>query len=176
MRLAEISVDSKAKCAHLNQIRLDEIRLAELRVHLELPATVDLGHGHAGGGQSARLIRADGGGAAHGFARRQVPHEILVLQHLAHREGEGNSDSQRQALGHGQIAWHREKTRVKVGGVTVFARGRSAGPAARRRAEAAHEDDELTIAVDLGLGEHASRLFTCDLTYDYVKINAEYRT
>ena len=38
------------------------------------------------------------------------------------------------------------------------------------------EGDELTIAVDLGLGKHASRLFTCDLTYDYVKINAEYTT
>jgi len=63
-----------------------------------------------------------------------------------------------------------------LGGVTVFAKGRSTGPAARGRAEKAHEGDELTIHVDLGLGKHTSRLFTCDLTYDYVKINAEYTT
>ncbi|MGD8589111.1 MAG: bifunctional glutamate N-acetyltransferase/amino-acid acetyltransferase ArgJ [Chromatiales bacterium] len=35
---------------------------------------------------------------------------------------------------------------------------------------------EYTIRVDLGRGEAQTRLLTCDLTYDYVKINAEYRT
>ena len=62
----------------------------------------------------------------------------------------------------------RRRHRLREGAV------RGAGRA--KRAEAAHEGDELTIAVDLGLGKHASRLFTCDLTYDYVKINAEYTT
>ncbi len=36
--------------------------------------------------------------------------------------------------------------------------------------------DELRIRVDLGRGEYLARVFTCDLSYDYVKINAEYRT
>ena len=72
--------------------------------------------------------------------------------------------------------WHAEKTRVRVGGVVVFSKGRSAGPAARKRAEKAHEAEEIKIQVDLGLGKHSARLFTCDLTYDYVKINAEYTT
>ena len=36
--------------------------------------------------------------------------------------------------------------------------------------------DEFTIRVDLGLGESQVRLYTSDLSYDYVKINAEYRT
>jgi glutamate N-acetyltransferase/amino-acid N-acetyltransferase len=35
---------------------------------------------------------------------------------------------------------------------------------------------EYTIRVDLGRGEAEARVLTCDLTYDYVKINAEYRT
>ena len=35
---------------------------------------------------------------------------------------------------------------------------------------------EFTIRVQLGRGEAASRVLTCDLSYDYVKINAEYRT
>jgi glutamate N-acetyltransferase/amino-acid N-acetyltransferase len=34
----------------------------------------------------------------------------------------------------------------------------------------------LKIEVDLGLGSGAAQIFTCDLTYDYVKINAEYTT
>ena len=36
--------------------------------------------------------------------------------------------------------------------------------------------EEFTIRVGLGLGESRVRLYTSDLSYDYVKINAEYRT
>jgi glutamate N-acetyltransferase/amino-acid N-acetyltransferase len=35
---------------------------------------------------------------------------------------------------------------------------------------------EFTIRVALGRGEAQARLWTCDFSYDYVKINAEYRT
>lgn len=122
------------------------------------------------------LVEVEGASSAAEAKRaaRRIGNSMLVK--TAVFGGDPNWGRIMQALGHGQIAWHPEKTRVKVGAVTVFAKGRSAGPAARRRAEAAHEGDELTIAVDLGLGKHASRLFTCDLTYDYVKINAEYTT
>lgn len=36
--------------------------------------------------------------------------------------------------------------------------------------------DEITILVDLGQGEASARAFGCDLTYDYVKINGDYRS
>ncbi|MEW8658024.1 MAG: bifunctional glutamate N-acetyltransferase/amino-acid acetyltransferase ArgJ [Candidatus Thiodiazotropha endolucinida] len=36
--------------------------------------------------------------------------------------------------------------------------------------------DEFTIRVMLGRGDMLARVATCDLSYDYVKINAEYRT
>lgn len=36
--------------------------------------------------------------------------------------------------------------------------------------------DEFTIRVMLGRGDMLARIVTCDLSYDYVKINAEYRT
>ena len=35
---------------------------------------------------------------------------------------------------------------------------------------------ELTIRVQLNRGDFSEHLWTCDLSYDYVKINAEYRT
>ena len=35
---------------------------------------------------------------------------------------------------------------------------------------------ELIITVDLGLGADSATAFTCDFSYDYVKINAEYHT
>jgi len=38
----------------------------------------------------------------------------------------------------------------------------------------AHED--VVIKIDLGMGEERARIWTTDLSYDYVKINAEYRS
>ncbi|MDH5469515.1 MAG: bifunctional ornithine acetyltransferase/N-acetylglutamate synthase, partial [Gammaproteobacteria bacterium] len=36
--------------------------------------------------------------------------------------------------------------------------------------------DELTVRVVLARGEVCEQVWTCDLSYDYVKINAEYRS
>jgi glutamate N-acetyltransferase/amino-acid N-acetyltransferase len=36
--------------------------------------------------------------------------------------------------------------------------------------------EEITVTVKLGRGEAVQEVLTCDLSYDYVKINAEYRT
>ena len=36
--------------------------------------------------------------------------------------------------------------------------------------------DEFTVEIDLGLGKCAETIWTSDLSYDYVRINAEYRT
>src|SRR5690606_16690505 len=35
---------------------------------------------------------------------------------------------------------------------------------------------EMTIRVDLGHGTAKDTVYTCDLSYDYVKINADYRS
>ncbi len=38
------------------------------------------------------------------------------------------------------------------------------------------EANEIPIVVSLGSGAYATRVWTCDLTHDYVSINADYRT
>lgn len=45
-------------------------------------------------------------------------------------------------------------------------------------AEAAQymKGQEITIAVDIGLGNGTSRVWTCDLTHNYITINADYRS
>ncbi len=35
---------------------------------------------------------------------------------------------------------------------------------------------EITIRIDLGRGDHRDTVWTCDLSYDYVKINSDYRS
>ena len=68
------------------------------------------------------------------------------------------------------------RARVWVGPVVVYEDGR---PWPEREAEAsAHLRDqtEVTLGVDLNLGDGRADVWTCDLTADYVKINADYRT
>ena len=38
------------------------------------------------------------------------------------------------------------------------------------------KEDEIQILVDLGCGDFTAKAWGCDLTYDYVKINGDYRT
>ncbi|MBQ6650128.1 MAG: bifunctional ornithine acetyltransferase/N-acetylglutamate synthase, partial [Atopobiaceae bacterium] len=39
-----------------------------------------------------------------------------------------------------------------------------------------YDEPEVTIAVNLGSGDASARIWTCDLTHDYVTINGDYRT
>jgi glutamate N-acetyltransferase / amino-acid N-acetyltransferase len=38
------------------------------------------------------------------------------------------------------------------------------------------KSEDITVAIDLGRGDAAQTIYTCDFSYDYVKINAEYRS
>ena len=38
------------------------------------------------------------------------------------------------------------------------------------------KEAEITIRVCLGRGEARDTVYTCDFSYDYVKINADYRS
>ncbi len=38
------------------------------------------------------------------------------------------------------------------------------------------KNDSLSITVDLGLGDARASIYTCDLTHDYISINADYRS
>jgi glutamate N-acetyltransferase / amino-acid N-acetyltransferase len=65
---------------------------------------------------------------------------------------------------------------VRIGSIELFAGGR---PYDERAPEAAAylEGKEIAVEVDLGTGgQGTARMWTCDLTAEYVKINAEYRT
>lgn len=56
---------------------------------------------------------------------------------------------------------------------------RNGGRAAEYREEAGQavmEREEITIRVGLNRGKSLTRIWTCDLSYDYIRINAEYRT
>jgi len=50
--------------------------------------------------QRTGLVGRDHGGAAHGLAGGQLPHQYGLFHHAAHGVGEGQRDGEGQALGH----------------------------------------------------------------------------
>ncbi|HHO81665.1 MAG TPA: bifunctional glutamate N-acetyltransferase/amino-acid acetyltransferase ArgJ [Halothiobacillus sp.] len=63
-----------------------------------------------------------------------------------------------------------------LGDVKVVTNGSRDPNYVEAEAAAVMKQDEITIRVDLGRGVAKDRVWTCDLSYDYIKINAEYRS
>jgi glutamate N-acetyltransferase/amino-acid N-acetyltransferase len=81
-----------------------------------------------------------------------------------------------QTVGAGRVALDLSRTEVRLCGVPVFCRGASTGPAARKRAGSRMKASEIEIGVHLAAGRARCHIWTCDLSYGYVRINAEYTT
>jgi len=67
------------------------------------------------------------------------------------------------------------KLMLWIGGVKVAANGRLLTEALAD-AGTAMKEREFAVRLDLRLGKSSARILTCDLSYDYVRINAEYTT
>jgi glutamate N-acetyltransferase/amino-acid N-acetyltransferase len=65
---------------------------------------------------------------------------------------------------------------VTLDDVTLLENGEPHPDYREERGAAVVARPEFTIGVDLGRGAAQARVWTCDFSYDYVKINAEYRT
>jgi len=63
-----------------------------------------------------------------------------------------------------------DRLTLRINGVTVFAAGEPTG------ADVSLEGAACVIELDLGLGSARAAYLASDLTYDYVRINAEYTT
>jgi glutamate N-acetyltransferase/amino-acid N-acetyltransferase len=82
-----------------------------------------------------------------------------------------------QAAGVAGAALDPARLGVRIGGVDVLRRGTPVGGAdTLRQAERAMRKPRVEIVLRLGLGAGRARLLTTDLSYEYVRINAEYTT
>ncbi|HEY8820103.1 MAG TPA: bifunctional glutamate N-acetyltransferase/amino-acid acetyltransferase ArgJ [Dehalococcoidia bacterium] len=79
------------------------------------------------------------------------------------------------AIGRSGAAIEMERAEVSIGDVVAYTRGAAASvdPAAAR---SALQGPEVTISANLGTGDASAVAWGCDLTEEYVKINAEYTT
>ncbi len=69
-----------------------------------------------------------------------------------------------------------EAVEVYLDDVCIVREGARAGDYTEAAGQQVMGRDELTIRVRLGRGTSCEMVWTCDLSYDYVRINAEYRT
>jgi glutamate N-acetyltransferase/amino-acid N-acetyltransferase len=80
------------------------------------------------------------------------------------------------AVGKAGEAADRDKLCIRFGDIEV-ARDGEVAPSYREEQGAAYmKRAEIDIAVDVGVGEAAATIWTCDLTKDYIAINADYRS
>jgi len=139
---------------------------------------LELALGIVRGGEGAtKLVTVTVSGAASSREARQAAMAIAtsLLVKTAIHGGDPNWGRLIAVAGRAGVAFELERAAVTIGPIVLFDNGR---PHDERAPEAAAylAGTELTVAVDLGAGRASSTVWTCDLSAEYVRINADYRT
>lgn len=79
------------------------------------------------------------------------------------------------AVGYAEVPMVPEKTVVKFGGIPVFENGVGAN-ADMQKVRKVMEAHDIAIDIEMGLGDAKATVWSCDFSYEYVKINGEYHT
>ncbi len=80
------------------------------------------------------------------------------------------------AAGRAGVAFDPAQVVITIGGLPVFEYGVRAAAFDEAATHAAMSAREYTIAIQMGHGAGRARFVTCDLTHEYVSINADYST
>jgi glutamate N-acetyltransferase/amino-acid N-acetyltransferase len=70
----------------------------------------------------------------------------------------------------------RDRLAIWFGDVRVAVDGGRDPDYDEAEASAVMKREDITVRVDLGIGDGTSRVWTCDLTKAYVEINGDYRS
>jgi glutamate N-acetyltransferase/amino-acid N-acetyltransferase len=80
------------------------------------------------------------------------------------------------AAGRAGVPFDPAQVQIAIGGLPVFEFGLRAGGFDEAATHAAMSARAYTIAIQMGRGPGRARFLTCDLTHEYVSINADYST
>lgn len=80
------------------------------------------------------------------------------------------------AAGNSGAAVQELKTQIYFDDVCVYDKGTVANSEAQKKLAAVMSNTTFTVLVKLNLGEASDTVYTCDFSYEYVKINGEYTT
>jgi glutamate N-acetyltransferase / amino-acid N-acetyltransferase len=130
-----------------------------------------------GGEGATKLVTVNVTGAATADDARKAAKVIAnsLLVKTAIHGGDPNWGRLICAAGRAGVAFDASRAAVTMGTLVLFKDGQPHDDLAPAAADYLKGTD-LTIGVDLGSGSASSRVWTCDLSAEYVRINADYRT
>jgi glutamate N-acetyltransferase/amino-acid N-acetyltransferase len=130
-----------------------------------------------GGEGATKLVTVNVTGAASTEEARKAAKAIAnsPLVKTAIHGGDPNWGRLLAVAGRAGVAFELSRAAVAIGSIVLFKDGGPHDEAAPQAAEYL-KGNELTVSVDLGSGAATSTVWTCDLSAEYVRINADYRT
>ncbi|PYR45099.1 MAG: bifunctional ornithine acetyltransferase/N-acetylglutamate synthase [Acidobacteria bacterium] len=156
---------------------VDEMRYATFAAGLTAVCR-ELALGIVRGGEGAtKLVTVIVAGAASSGEARKAAKAIAnsLLVKTAIHGGDPNWGRLIAVAGRAGVAFELSRAAVMIGSTVLFENGRPYDEASPLAAEYLKGKD-LTVSVDLGAGGASSTVWTCDLSAEYVRINADYRT
>jgi len=139
---------------------------------------LELALGIVRGGEGAtKLVTVNVTGAATSAEARKAAKVIAnsLLVKTALHGGDPNWGRLICAAGRAGVTFDASRAAVTIGSLVLFKDGQPHDELAPEAAEYLKGAD-LTVGVDLGSGSASSTVWTCDLSAEYVRINADYRT
>jgi glutamate N-acetyltransferase/amino-acid N-acetyltransferase len=130
-----------------------------------------------GGEGATKLVTVTVTGAASASDARRAAKAIAnsPLVKTAVHGGDPNWGRLIAVAGRAGVDFELNRAGVTIGPIVLFRDGRPYDEAADEAA-AYLKGESIAIGVDLGVGDATSTVWTCDLSAEYVRINAEYRT
>ena len=80
------------------------------------------------------------------------------------------------AIGYAGIPIQPERIVIRLNGATLFENNNPTKHASMESLRLKMQKPSILIAIDLNNGKETAEIYTCDFSYDYVRINAEYTT
>jgi glutamate N-acetyltransferase / amino-acid N-acetyltransferase len=153
-------------------------RLAPFKQALD-SLLLDLAHQVVRDGEGARkFVEVQVTGAASAASAKKIAFSIanspLVKTAIAGEDG--NWGRIVMAVGKAGEKAERDRLAIWFGGVRVAHKGQRDPAYDEAKVSTLMRADEIPIRVDLGLGKGEAKVWTCDLTKDYVAINGDYRS
>ena len=130
-----------------------------------------------GGEGATKLVTVTVTGAASSDEARKAAKAIgnSPLVKTAINGGDPNWGRLIAVAGRAGVAFELSRAAVTIGDIVLFENGRPHDESAPAAAEYLKRT-ELNVSVNLGAGTASSTIWTCDLSAEYVRINADYRT
>lgn len=124
------------------------------------------------------VVTLDIGGARTEADARQIARAIAhsPLCKTAWSSADPNWGRLMAAAGYSGVAFDPAQVTVRIGDVPVYEAGMRSPAFDEAAAHRVMQQREYTIAMHIGQGEAGCRFVTCDLTEEYVRINADYST